>query len=186
MSACSFLGRLRARPRRGLRIGSIASTASSKTFESWTLAAEWVTASGTPRLSTTTWRFEPDLPLSVGFGPVLCPPGSRYACRVQRSPLPVDLVRFSQTVQEPPMQPLPHARLVVPFLEATPTGGHATAAAHLLGQHLPRDDPVFSTNRMPVRAARSSTRGLPPLGSWAPPRAVEARSLPIIRPSRVV
>ena len=50
--------------------------------------------------------------------------------------------------------------------------------------------PVLSTNRMPVRAARSSTRGLPPLGfllwAWFSPRAVEARSLPIIRPSRVV
>jgi hypothetical protein len=38
--ACSFFGRLRGRPRRGLRIGEIASTTSSKTFESWTLAAE--------------------------------------------------------------------------------------------------------------------------------------------------
>src|SRR5215212_232449 len=69
LSACSFFGRLRGRPR-GFRIGEMASTTSSKTFESWTLAAVCLTASGTPCRSTTTWRFEPCLPLSVGFAPV--------------------------------------------------------------------------------------------------------------------
>jgi hypothetical protein len=83
-----LFGALARRPRRGLRIGSIASTASSKTFESWTLAAEWVTASGTPRLSTTTWRFEPDLPLSVGFGPVLWPPREQVRLPSPKKPSP--------------------------------------------------------------------------------------------------
>ena len=51
-----------------------ASTASSSALESWTLAAVWITAKGTPSRSSTTWRLEPDLPLSVGFGPVFWPP----------------------------------------------------------------------------------------------------------------
>jgi hypothetical protein len=36
--------------------------------------------SGIPRLSTTRWRFEPDLPRSVGFGPVASPPRGRVPC----------------------------------------------------------------------------------------------------------
>jgi hypothetical protein len=52
----------------------MASTASSRTFESSTFAALRTTASVTPRWSATTWRFEPAFPLSVGFGLVLCPP----------------------------------------------------------------------------------------------------------------
>jgi Thiolase, C-terminal domain len=40
LSAYSFFGGLRGRPRRGLRIGSRASTATSKTFEPWTLGRE--------------------------------------------------------------------------------------------------------------------------------------------------
>src|SRR3712207_4771722 len=115
----------------------MASTASSRTFESWTLAAEWVTERGMPSRSTTMWRFEPDLPLSVGFLPVFWPPGGGYARRVQRRPLPVDLVSLAQPIQQDSMQLFPHACLV-PFLETTPAG-HARAASHLLGQHLPRD-----------------------------------------------
>src|SRR5215217_1987587 len=52
----------------------MASTTSSRTFESWTFAGLRTTASGTPRWSVTTWRFEPAFPLSVGFGPVLFVP----------------------------------------------------------------------------------------------------------------
>jgi len=76
LSACSFAGRLRGLPGRprGLRIGEMASTASTSTFESWTLAALRTTASGMPPRSETTWRFEPAFALSVGFGPVLWPP----------------------------------------------------------------------------------------------------------------
>lgn len=53
LSAWSLFRRLRGRPRRGLRIGSMVPTTSSKAFESWTFAAEWVTASEMPRRSTT-------------------------------------------------------------------------------------------------------------------------------------
>src|SRR5215212_6707390 len=114
LSACSFAGRLRGLPGcpRGLRIGEMASTASSSTFESWTLAALRTTASGTPLRSETRWRFEPAFPLSVGFGPVLWPPFGRHARRVQSSSLPVDPVGLSEPVQEHPMQLFPHARLL--------------------------------------------------------------------------
>ena len=105
----------------------MASTACSEALESWTLAAEWITESGMPLRSTITWRFEPDLPLSVGFAPLFWPPGSGHARRVQRCPLPVDLVRLAQTVQELTVQPLPHARFL-PLLEASPTHQHRVGA----------------------------------------------------------
>ena len=38
--------------------------------------------------------------------------------------------------------------------------------------------PVFSTNRIPVSAARSDTRGRPPLGASAAPAGAAARSAP--------
>ena len=41
---------------------------------SWTLAGEGTTASGRPSVETTTWYLVPDLPRSVGFGPVNSPP----------------------------------------------------------------------------------------------------------------
>jgi hypothetical protein len=59
---------------RGRLIGSMLSTASSRTLESWTFAAVSTTASGMPPRSETTWRFEPAFPLSVGFAPVFAPP----------------------------------------------------------------------------------------------------------------
>src|SRR5215218_4405418 len=76
-------------------------------------------------------------------------------------PFPLYLVGFSQTVQELAVQPFPHARLL-PLLQ-TPPAAHPRAAAHLLGQSISQGMPLFSTKIMPVRAARSSMRGLPPL-----------------------
>src|SRR5215217_243804 len=93
-------------------------------------------------------------------------------------PFPLYLVGFSQTVQELAVQPFPHARLL-PLLQ-TPPAAHPRAAAHLLGQSISQGMPLFSTKIMPVRAARSSMRGLPPLdlgGSWA----TVDRSLPKVR-----
>jgi hypothetical protein len=58
----------------GRLIGSIASMVSSIMRESWTLPALIVTASGTPCRSTTTWRFVPGSPRSVGLGPASRPP----------------------------------------------------------------------------------------------------------------
>jgi hypothetical protein len=47
---------------------------------SCTLAAVCIMTSGMPCLSTTRWRFEPDLRQSVGFGPVASPPRGRVPC----------------------------------------------------------------------------------------------------------
>ena len=66
----------------------MASTASSRTFESWTFAALRTTASGTPRWSATTWRFEPAFPLSVGFGLVPGPPFLPTHSPSQEKPYP--------------------------------------------------------------------------------------------------
>ena len=120
-------------------MGSIASINSSKTRESWTLAPVSQTASGMPWRSTTRWRFEPDLPRSVGFGPTSWsgpPPFGRDAGAVQAGTRPVDLVNFTELVQEEAMQAMPHASLL-PLTEAAPTGDSA-AAAQFLRQVLPR------------------------------------------------
>jgi hypothetical protein len=50
--------------------------------------AVWIIESGMPPRSTTTWRFEPDLPLSVGFGPVLWPPRGRPHSLSPKTPSP--------------------------------------------------------------------------------------------------
>ena len=78
----------RSAPARLADIGAMASTISSSALESWTLAAVWITASGTPFRSTTTWRFDPDLPLSVGFGPVFWPPRGRPRLPSPKMPAP--------------------------------------------------------------------------------------------------
>jgi hypothetical protein len=76
LSPCSLLGLflLPLPSSRGFLIGLMASTTSVRALESWTLAGVQITASGTPLASTTTWRFVPGLPLSVGLGPVHSPP----------------------------------------------------------------------------------------------------------------
>jgi fructose-specific phosphotransferase system IIC component len=63
-------------------MGSTASMSSSKTIESWTLAAVMITESGIPFRSETTWRFVPFFPLSVGFAPVFEPPFGRDGSRI--------------------------------------------------------------------------------------------------------
>src|SRR3712207_371822 len=92
-----------------------------------------------PLRSTTRWRFEPCLPLSVGFLPVFWPPpGGGYARRVQRRPLPVDLLGLAQPIRQDSMQLFPHACLV-PFLETTPAG-HARAASPISWGNISKRD----------------------------------------------
>jgi hypothetical protein len=141
----------------------MASTASSRTFESWTFAALRTTASGTPRWSATIWRFEPAFPLSVGFGLVLCPPFLPTHSPSQEKPYP--------SLSGRPRPGGPGAPdVVLPTL--LPPASRASVAStsnpihspSLLGEHLPGDVPLFKTKTMPARAARSSIRGLPPCG----------------------
>lgn len=53
----------------------MASTHDSNIIESCRLAPLTRTTNGMPWASTMMWRLEPNLPLSVGFGPVSWPPG---------------------------------------------------------------------------------------------------------------
>jgi len=122
LSACSFSGRL---------IGSRASTISSKALEPWTLAAVSATVSGTPLRSETRWRFEPGLPRSVGFLPILSPPFLRAR------PRPVDPIGFAKALEQDPVQASPHPGLLP--VAQPPPAGRAGPAALLSGERLPRD-----------------------------------------------
>src|SRR3954468_2590362 len=113
----------------------MASITASKTTESCRLAPLRSVASGIPARSTTTWRFVPGLPRSVGFAPTRSPPFGRDAGAVQTGPAPVDLAGLAQPIQQFPMEPVPDAGLV-PIAQAGPAG-HARAATQSLGQHLP-------------------------------------------------
>src|SRR5215203_6407681 len=60
------------------------------------------------------------------------------------------------------MELFPHARLE-PLLEAPPAG-HPRDPQPISWGSISQGMPLFKTNRMSVRAERSSMRGLPPLG----------------------
>jgi hypothetical protein len=88
-------------------------------------------------------------------------PFSWHARRVQRSPLPIYPIGLAQAVQQHPMQLFPHA-CHLPVAQAPPAA-RTRSAAYLLGS-ISQGVPLFKTKTMPARAARSSMRGLPPLG----------------------
>jgi hypothetical protein len=142
----------------------MASTASSNTLQEAVDVGSRVDhrQRDAPPIYHNARRFEPFLPLSVGFAPLFLPPGGGYACRVQRCPVPVDLLRPAQTIQELVVQPLPHARFV-PFLEASPEQVMPDPQPISWG-NISQGMALLSTNKMPVSAARSSMRGLAPLG----------------------
>src|SRR3954464_10965160 len=69
----------------------MASSVSSSSLKSGTLAPSTAKTTGTPRASVTTERLVPSLPRSVGLGPVFFPtPRSLGHRSVGRQPLPVD------------------------------------------------------------------------------------------------
>ena len=80
---------------------------------------------------------------------------------VQRSPTPVDLLCGLQVFQKHPVQRHPDLGLA-PVAHASPAA-HARPAAISAGS-ISHGRPDLSTNRMPVSAARSGRRGLPPFG----------------------
>src|SRR5215218_7945941 len=120
----------------------MASTSSSKTLESWTLALVRTTASGTPFRSETRWRFEPGLPLSVGFLPVFSSASPRRSkstrCSFSHTPASSQSRRRRQQVLPEP-QPISWGSIS-------------------------QGMPLLRTKMMPDKAARSSTRGRPPRG----------------------
>jgi hypothetical protein len=156
---------LRGLLRRGLRIGEMASTASSSTFESWIFAALRTTASGIPRWSATTWRFEPAFPLSVGFGPVLCLPlfagtlaeSGETLSQSIRSASPR---RFRSTLCSSSHMPAScQSRKRRQQVEPDPQP--ISLGSMFQGM------PLFKSKMMPARTERSSMRGRPPCGLGA-------------------
>src|SRR5690606_31329977 len=104
LSPCSLPGLRRRGPRRD-RIAGMAPTKGLTANPSGVVAAERPVARGSPPRSVSTCSFEPGLPRSTGFGPVIAPsfspaprrhpprPGtSRSAldCPARRAPPPVD------------------------------------------------------------------------------------------------
>ena len=84
-----------------------------------------------------------------------------HRATVDDRPGPIDVTVASEPIQQRKVDQIPHTGLL-PIAQASPTG-HPRAAAQFLRQHLPRNA-AAQHERMPVRHARSETRGLPPFG----------------------
>ena len=112
-----------------------------------------------PRASVTMWCLDPALRRSVGFGPAFSP-------RIARTdPLSTTVQRWSSRPRR-----RSSARRVSCKRRQTPARSHSTKRRqHVLpephpisGGNICHGNPPRSTNRMPVSAARSETRGRPP------------------------
>jgi hypothetical protein len=142
-------------------MGLMESNSSSTTIESWTLAAVSIIESGMPLRSTTRWRFVPHSPLSVGFAPVFWP---LYAGMEAES----KEARSQSICSAPPRRSSRTERR----RSHTPASCHfwrrrqqvTPLAQPIYWGSISQGMPLFSTKMMPLRAARSSRRGLPPLG----------------------
>jgi len=158
---CSFLGRRRGRPR-GWRTGGTASSASSSTVLSWTLAAVSRTASGIPCRSTTRCRLLPGLPRSVGFGPVAAPPAlaGRLAASSEHRlqsirparPRRSSSVWWNACQMPASCQSRSRRQQVMPEPQPISCGS------------ISQGMPLLSTKRMPVSVARALIGGRPPFG----------------------
>jgi hypothetical protein len=96
----------------------------SSSSESWVLAADNSTASGMPPRSTSRWYLEPDLPRSVGFGPVSSPPAWRA-----RSSCP----GWPATSQAGPLGRAHRAAAGAAAATHRPAASHAAAASRSSG-----------------------------------------------------
>src|SRR4051794_29700377 len=115
----------------------MSSTRSIASSDSLRLAPVMRTASGVPLPSTNRCRLVPSFPRSVGFLPVKAPKNSAEALAVHAAVAPVDALLLPDPLEEGAEEFLPDApALPVP---QPPPAGDAGAAAHLLGEHLPRD-----------------------------------------------
>ncbi len=147
---------------RGPMIGGMASTSGSSCVASWALAAERRTASGTLFRSTTRWYLEPGLPRSTGFGPVCSPPFlartlsestlARDQSMAASSPSQLRSLLVQPRQTPAACQSRSRRQQVVPLPQPSPFGNKR------------HGQPVRSTKTMPASAARSGTRGRPPLG----------------------
>ena len=141
--------------------GGIASTNARASCESFRFAPVRRTASGTPRPSQIRWRLLPRLARSVGFGPVWSPP---YTARMEQlSTTARDQSIWSSRASQ--------SRSAKWIRSHTP----ACCQSRKRRQHVIPDPhpsscgsicqgmPLRRTKTMPVRHARSETRGRPPL-----------------------
>lgn len=84
-----------------------------------------------------------------------------HGTAIHHRPRPINLGAAGQPIQQREMNEIPNAG-ALPVAQASPAR-HPRTAAEFLRQHLPWDA-LRTTKRMPVRHARSGTRGLPPFG----------------------
>lgn len=105
---CSFSDRWRGRPRRPVPSGGIGSSVGANSMESCaescTLSAVSASASGMPCCSTTTCCFEPGLPFSVGFGPVVRLPLLPKHCASLERPASNQLYPLRPVARATPME----------------------------------------------------------------------------------
>jgi len=75
---------------------------------------------------------------------------------------PVDLAITRKPIQQHEVSQVPNSDML--RIAQTPPTSHSRTATQLFRQHPPGNAPLRSTNRIPVRQARSDTRGRPPCG----------------------
>ena len=113
--------------------------------------------------STTTWRFVPGLPRSVGFGPTaFAPLLAGMLAESSEARLQSMLVGLAEAIEQRVVQRVPDPRLL-PVAQASPAG-HAGAAAQLRWQHLPGDAALEHEDDAGQARRGPETRGRPPLG----------------------
>jgi hypothetical protein len=165
LSAWSFLGRLRGRPR-PCRTPGTASRVGASMRLSCRLAGLRRTPRGVPFRSTTRWRFVPGWARDPsGWDRSRPPPFGRHGGAVQAGSAPVQMPCIRQALEQHAVQAGPNAHHV-PVAQASPAS-HA-GAAQLARQHLPRharaqheDD---ADQGHAIIAAGSATPGLGWLG----------------------
>ena len=163
------------------RTGGIASIRGMSWVTSLRLPPVSEIASGMPCASVITWCLEPGRARPAGLGPVLGRPSSP-ARASRRSPPATSPARPRRSAQPAAI----HAAAATHLRRASPADAasrSSRAEPQLLRQELPRN-PVDSTNKIPDRTFRSSSRLRP---GWSARRGTTGSTglvAPITRPGR--
>jgi hypothetical protein len=135
--------------------GGMPSSSRNAWVESWQFAPVSSIANGMPRPSQIKWRWLPRLARSVGFAPV-CGPQKLLALGTSRSGHHEKDNSATRSEAGPKFRRCCQSRnrrqQVMPEPQPNCFGS------------IPQGMPLRSTNRIPVRQARSDTRGRPPCG----------------------
>lgn len=157
------MGRLR-RPPCGVRIRETASSRSGRKGVSWAFAPLSRLASGIPCASVIRCRLVPGLPRSVGLGPTASPPFVSEASRCRDGRVPTRCIQpgrgdraGSAAIDSRPQTPAAcqsrsRRQQVTPDPQPISCGSSSHAS------------PALRTKMIPVKQARSGTRGRPPFG----------------------